>query len=126
MESKGHIDVGDIHHMMNKMGIKVNMDEASVLLVSADQDNNNVLNMNEFMDLIFSQNDALNVDLGKIAAIQASPIKMEEGTQFISDIRKDAEQLKQIRTKNQWKLFIQRNLNNISLDLLNIDKDKLY
>lgn len=94
MESKGHIDVGDIHHMMNKMGIKVNMDEASVLLVSADQDNNNVLNMNEFMDLIFSQNDALNVDLGKIAAIQASPIKMEEGTQFISDIRKDAEQLK--------------------------------
>jgi hypothetical protein len=49
--------------MMNKMGLKVNPDEAKVLLISADQDKNNILNMNEFMDLIFSQNDALNVDL---------------------------------------------------------------
>eukprot|EP00349_Pseudokeronopsis_sp_Brazil_P011574 CAMPEP_0202978720 /NCGR_PEP_ID=MMETSP1396-20130829/85062_1 /ASSEMBLY_ACC=CAM_ASM_000872 /TAXON_ID= /ORGANISM="Pseudokeronopsis sp., Strain Brazil" /LENGTH=47 /DNA_ID= /DNA_START= /DNA_END= /DNA_ORIENTATION= len=45
------------------MGIKVNLDEAQVLMLSADQDKNNVLSMNEFMDLIFSQNDALNVDL---------------------------------------------------------------
>jgi len=49
--------------MMNKMGLKVNMEEAQVLLTSADQDKNNNLSMNEFMDLIFSQNDALNVDL---------------------------------------------------------------
>jgi len=40
--------------MMNKMGIKVNIDEAQVLLISADQDKNNKLSMNEFMDLIFS------------------------------------------------------------------------
>lgn len=40
--------------MMNKMGLKVNLDEAQVLLISADQDNNNQLSMNEFMDLIFS------------------------------------------------------------------------
>ena len=52
--------------MMNKMGIRVNLDEASVLVASADQDTNNVLSMNEFMDLIFSQNDTLNVDLAKI------------------------------------------------------------
>ena len=27
-ESKGHINVNDIHRMMNKMGLKVNIDEA--------------------------------------------------------------------------------------------------
>ena len=81
--------------------------------------------MNEFMDLIFSQNDALNVDLAKISMVQADTIKTENG-QFLNDIRKDAEQLKEIRARNQWKLFIQRNLNNISLDLLNIDKEKKY
>ena len=36
VDSKGHITTSDIHHMMNKMGIRVNMDEASVLLTSAD------------------------------------------------------------------------------------------
>ena len=48
------------------MGISTNLDEAKVLLASADAANNQVLNLNEFMDLIFSQNDALNVDLSKL------------------------------------------------------------
>lgn len=52
--------------MMNKMGLKVNLDEARVLLVSADQDQSNTLSMKEFMDLIFSENDALNVDLDRV------------------------------------------------------------
>lgn len=36
--SKGFLDENDIHVMMNKMGLKVNKDEAKVLLISADQD----------------------------------------------------------------------------------------
>jgi hypothetical protein len=40
--------------MMNKMGIRVNYDEAQVLLISADQDKDNTLSMNEFLNLIFS------------------------------------------------------------------------
>ena len=35
-EGKGHLEVEEIHHMMNKMGLKVNLDEAQVLLISAD------------------------------------------------------------------------------------------
>lgn len=35
-ESKGYLDVNDIHRMMNRMGLKVNIDEALVLLISAD------------------------------------------------------------------------------------------
>jgi hypothetical protein len=53
-------------------------------------------------------------------------IDKEDGTKLYDDIRKDAESLKESRAYNQWKLFIQKNLNNISLDLLNLDKDKNY
>ena len=53
MKSKGHIDNLDIHRMLNKMGIKINIDEANILLASADQKLKNNLHMNEFMDLIF-------------------------------------------------------------------------
>ena len=38
--------------------------------MSADQDKNNNLNMAEFIDLIFSSNDALNVDLKQIENVQ--------------------------------------------------------
>ena len=85
--------------------------------------------MNEFIDLIFSQNDGLNVDLSKIPSIQHSKdlfMKGHEDHFILSDIRRDAEGIKQNRTINQWKLFIQKNLNNISLDLLNADSGKSY
>jgi len=34
--------------------------------------------------------------------------------------------VREVRLQNQWKFFIQKNLNNISLDLLNGDKEKNY
>ncbi len=40
--------------MMNKMGLIVNPEEAKVLITSADQDSNDVLSLNEFIDLVFS------------------------------------------------------------------------
>jgi Ca2+-binding EF-hand superfamily protein len=57
--------MNDIFKMVNKMGIKVNKDEAHVLLITADSDKNNVLSMQEFLDLIFSQNDNVNVNLSE-------------------------------------------------------------
>ena len=66
MQKKGFINEIDIFRMLNKMGIKANLDESKVLLASADAHNNQILNLNEFMDLILSTNDALNVDLSKL------------------------------------------------------------
>jgi hypothetical protein len=45
---------------------------------------------------------------------------------YLEGIRKDAESIKENRIANQWKLFIQKNLNNISLDLLKVDPEKSY
>lgn len=125
--SKGFINYSDIHQMMNKMGLKVNPEEAQVLLISADQDKDNNLSMNEFMDLIFSQNDALNVDLSTAPLLSPEELFVSNASQanyFLEDIRKDAEQIKESRIANQWKFFIQKNLNNISLDILKLDSDK--
>ena len=48
---------------MKRFGININFDEARVLVASADPDRSNDLNLNEFLDLIFTDNEALNVDL---------------------------------------------------------------
>jgi len=81
--------------MMNKMGIKVNVDEANVLLVSADQDKNNVLSMNEFFDLIFNANDAMNVDLSKLHALDPSQVDKETGQGIMEGLRQKAEENKE-------------------------------
>ncbi len=60
------IDTDDIVRMITKLGININHDEAVVLLHSADQNGDGGLDLTEFHDLIYSTNEALNVDLGKI------------------------------------------------------------
>jgi hypothetical protein len=52
--------------MINKLGITINKDEAHVLLVSSDLNGDGRLDLEEFHELIYSTNDALNIDLGSI------------------------------------------------------------
>ncbi len=42
------------------MGVKINKEEAVLLVACADQDKSNDLNMNQFMNLIFEDNAVLN------------------------------------------------------------------
>ena len=49
--------------MCKNIGLKVNSDEARVLIASVDQNMNNFLNLDEFMDMIYNTGDALNVNL---------------------------------------------------------------
>jgi len=60
------IDTEDIVRMISKLGININKEEALVLLYSADSNGDGGLDLQEFHDLIYSTNEALNVDLGKI------------------------------------------------------------
>ena len=50
--------------------------------------------MNEFMDLIFSQNDALNIYLAQVPHISPEELFVSNAANadlFLEDIRKDAE-----------------------------------
>lgn len=51
------------------MGININIDEARVLLASVDRDGSQDLGLDEFLDLIFNDKDALNVNLKNLRAL---------------------------------------------------------
>ena len=52
--------------MINKMGININMNEANVLLASVDNNYSGDITLDEFMALIFTDNEQFSVDLSKI------------------------------------------------------------
>lgn len=53
----------DLYIMINRFGVPINELEARVLLASANDSKTGVLNLNEFMQLIFDDSDVINVDL---------------------------------------------------------------
>lgn len=57
-------------NMLKRLQINVNFDEARVLLASSDKDGSNDLALNEFLDLIFNEKDALNVNLKALPGIE--------------------------------------------------------
>lgn len=63
IENKGFISPKNFKEMLLKMGLQVNIDEARVLVASADMNKSGNLTMDEFMDLIFNDKDAFNVNL---------------------------------------------------------------
>ena len=65
-DHNGAVSVINVFDMIKRFGININFDEARVLVASADQDRSNDLNLDEFLELIFTDNEALNVDLRKI------------------------------------------------------------
>jgi Ca2+-binding EF-hand superfamily protein len=62
-DSNGAISVRNLYNMIHRLGININLDEARVLLASSDKDGSHDLALNEFLDLIFNEKDALNVNL---------------------------------------------------------------
>jgi Ca2+-binding EF-hand superfamily protein len=52
-DSTGLISVTNFCNTMRKMGIFINMDEAKLLVASADKDGSKDLNLHEFMDFVY-------------------------------------------------------------------------
>jgi len=61
--------------------------------------------MNEFIDLIFTTNEALNIDPTKVSQVLAVQSEGESDKVF-EEIRQGAAIGKEVRTYNQWKFFI--------------------
>lgn len=68
-EGNGKLSVGNVFAMIKKLGLNINLDEARVLVASADEDRSGDLSLDEFMNLIFNDNEALNVDLAKLKVL---------------------------------------------------------
>jgi Ca2+-binding EF-hand superfamily protein len=125
---KGFLEPNDIQTMLDKMGLKVNRDEAEMLVLCIDTDGNERVTMNEFLDLVFTQNDGISsLDLNRMGVGNEYLGSGEERKQsFVEELKKKAELAAKLRPMNQWKFFIQKNLNNIAMDLLAVDSDRKY
>jgi len=60
--SNGEINLYEAKDMINKFGIAVNFNETRALINSSNQRGTDSLNLEEFMHLIFSNNEALEIN----------------------------------------------------------------
>lgn len=63
--------------MIKKMGININIHEARVLVASVDSDKSGDLSLDEFMQLIFNDNDNLDVNLSLMPGKNNSFLKIK-------------------------------------------------
>ena len=66
LNALGEITVYSAHDMINRLNIPINYNETRALIASSNTRGTETLNLAEFMHLIFSDNEALKVDLDKI------------------------------------------------------------
>lgn len=68
-EGKGYLTIQNVHEMVNKLGLKMNLNEAQVLIASSDKNFNGMQSMDEFMQMVFNTEDTMDVDLQKLIDI---------------------------------------------------------
>lgn len=116
---KGYISAEDIQTMLDKMGLSLNRAEAEMMLLSIDENGDQQVSLNEFLDLVFTHNDALS-------GLDFTNAEGASEEQIAADIKRKIEMGQKLRPMNQWKLFLQKNLNNIAMDLLAVDTGREY
>lgn len=67
-DNTGYITTENVYSMMRKMGLNVNVDEARVLIASANKSGTGQLSLDEFLDLIYNHDDALNINFDMLAS----------------------------------------------------------
>lgn len=107
--SKNKIDTDDVVNMVNKMGIKINKNEAFVLLKSADINGDNALDVEEFISLIHSTNEALDVDLKELQPMNDQMNKYGgKSNDVLGKIQQNASNNYENKLDNQLRLFFQK------------------
>ena len=66
-QNTGQINIYDAYKMINKLSIPINIDETRALVSSSNTRKTENLNMEEFMHLIYNENDALTLKLHEIS-----------------------------------------------------------
>ena len=131
---KGGISPEDLFNGLNKIGIAATLDEAAALHGAATQtDADPNLSLQEFSDLLFSGDETLNVALKDLPPMDktveaglAEGLRNSMGNRTIDLQALDRGSLDKLRLRNQWRACLQRNLQNITKDLLALDADKTY
>jgi Ca2+-binding EF-hand superfamily protein len=117
LKQQKNIDTEDVMNMVKKIGIKVNKNEAYVLLKSADVNGDDALDIEEFINLIHSPNEALDVDLRELAPLSDEiNNKTKNPSLGIEKLQKRAVNQYENKLDNQLKLFMQKSTQTIARD----------
>ena len=63
INGRGIIDTADVYAMIKRFGISINMNEARALVAASDSEQRGYLDLNAFMELIFNDDEQINVQL---------------------------------------------------------------
>ena len=116
-ENKGFVTAHDIHKQGTKIGLGLSLDEAQCLVQSAMVDKNKkdvAINRDEFADLMFNQDENLNLNLYNLAPLSPKPASMRGNL------------AEKNPTENKLKYFLQKGLKNMTVDLFRQDEDRNY
>ena len=117
----GQIDSIDMHSMLNKLGMKVNINEARVLLASADKQGRNTLGMDDFLGLIFNTEE-ITVDLHSMPESNADSKAVEAETEsMVKTVEHQTAKLKEINEENHYKMTLQRKIRELGMEFQSVD-----
>lgn len=108
-DHKGAVSVQNVLDMIRRFGINMNLNEARVLVASADHDRSNDLNLDEFLEMIFTDNEALNVDLKQIPVLSENDM-----TQMNTIMQETNNEQRLNRHKNKVNLILNNKLTQIA------------
>jgi hypothetical protein len=127
--NKSGISIQDLFHGLNKIGITTSLDQATALhsvAIQTDDDPN--LSLQEFSDLLFTNEEVFTANLTGIPATSKAEEAELKKTLHTSMANRtidlntlDQASLDKLRLRNKWRSVLQRNLQNITKDLLTID-----
>ena len=108
--------------MVNKLGIRINKNEAHVLLKSADIDGDGVLNIEEFIGLIHSDNDGFDIDLRTMTEAHDEIMGQQKAHEIEDKLQKGVSDAYETKLDNQLRFFMQKSCQTIARDCLNEDE----
>ena len=108
--SRGEISIYDAHLMINKLSIPINYNETRVLIASSNDRGSETLNMEEFMHLIFNDNNALNVDLSKMEYKEEDLYNEKQQETLKMTMIDNIREMSKTEDVNQFKEFIRARL----------------
>lgn len=118
-DHKGAVSVQNILDMIRRFGINMNLNEARVLVASSDHDRSNDLNLDEFLEMIFTDNEALNVDLKNIPVLTENDMtKMNDAMQTTNNEQRINQH------KNKVNLILNNKLTQIARGCIEMDFKK--
>jgi Ca2+-binding EF-hand superfamily protein len=114
--SLGVLRPEDLHTMVNRLGVQINMDESRVLLATANKSRTGVLSLAEFLELIFDESDKINLDLTSMISDPAAHPSSTLSIPSASLIVQQSTPLAQSQTAQQSTEKFMKNLQELAVN----------